>query len=120
MWWICILTIVNLAGASTNKCLPLDGLNVWGTISENKASPRTEVVYNVDRPFRAAIREGNWKLIWRTPLPHRRWSFTILRKTRPEKHNVAAEHPDIVAALQKRANELASQMVKPVCCCSRS
>jgi pimeloyl-ACP methyl ester carboxylesterase len=27
-------TIASLAGASTAKCLPFDGLNVWGTISE--------------------------------------------------------------------------------------
>jgi arylsulfatase B len=47
---------------------PLHGLNVWPTISEGKLSPRTEIVYNVE-PFRAGIREGDRKLIWRTPLP---------------------------------------------------
>jgi arylsulfatase A-like enzyme len=61
-------TLAHLAGASTAKCLPLDGQDVWGTISENQPSPRTELVYNVE-PFRGAVREGDWKLIWRTPLP---------------------------------------------------
>jgi hypothetical protein len=31
-----------------------------------------------------------------------------------EKNNVAAEHPEIVAALQKRAQELAAGGVKPL------
>ena len=105
-------TLAALAGASTAKCLPLDGLDVWGTISENKPSPRTEVVYNVE-PFRSGIREGNWKLIWRTPLPAAVELYNIAQDP-SETNNIAAEHPDIVASLQKRSNELASQMVKPL------
>jgi len=105
-------TLALLAGASTAKCLPLDGLNVWGTISENKPSPRTEIVYNVE-PFRAGIREGDWKLVWRTPLPASVELYNLAQDP-SEKNNLAAEHPDIVAALQKRSNELASQMVKPL------
>jgi arylsulfatase A-like enzyme len=61
-------TLASVAGASTSKSKPLDGLNVWATISEGKPSPRTEIIYNLE-PFRAGIREGDWKLIWRTPLP---------------------------------------------------
>jgi arylsulfatase A-like enzyme len=105
-------TLAGLAGASTAKCLPLDGMNVWGTISENKPSPRTEIVYNVE-PFRAGIREGDWKLVWRTPLPEAVELYNIAQDP-SEKYNVAAEHPDQVAALEKRANELASQAVKPL------
>ena len=105
-------TIAGLAGASTNKCLPLDGLDVWESISEGKPSPRTEVVYNVE-PFRAGIRQGDWKLIWRTPLPSAVELYNIAQDP-SERNNVASGHPDIVAALQRRANELASQMVKPL------
>src|SRR5208337_521887 len=56
------------SGASLAKSKPLDGIDVWGTISEGKPSPRTEIVYNIE-PFRAGVRQGDWKLIWRTPLP---------------------------------------------------
>ena len=50
-------TLAALAGASTAKCKPLDGLNVWDTIAEGKPSPRTEIVYNIE-PFRAARAPG--------------------------------------------------------------
>ncbi len=63
-------TLAGVAGAPLRKGKPMDGLDVWSTISEGKPSPRTEVVYNVE-PFRAAVRQGDWKLIWRTPLPVR-------------------------------------------------
>jgi len=43
-------------------------MNVWATISEQKPSPRTEVAYDIE-PFRGALRQGDWKLVWRTALP---------------------------------------------------
>ncbi len=61
-------TLVGLAGGKFDKNKPLDGLDMWPTLSEGKPSPRTEVIYNIE-PFRAGVREGDWKLIWRTPLP---------------------------------------------------
>lgn len=105
-------TLANLAGASTTKSKPLDGLDVWGTISEGKPSPRTEIVYNVE-PFRAAIRQGDWKLIWRPLLPSSVELYNIVQDP-SEKNNVAAEHPDKVAELQKRIDELARGSAKPL------
>ena len=105
-------TLAKLAGASTAKCKPLDGLDVWQTISEGKPSPRTEIVYNIE-PFRAAVREGDWKLIWRTLLPSSVELYNIAQDP-SEKNNVAAEHPDKVAALQKRIEELARASAKPL------
>lgn len=105
-------TLVGLAGGQTGKAKPLDGMNVWPTISEGKPSPRSEIVYNVE-PFRAAVRQGDWKLIWWTLLPARVELYNIARDP-SEKQNLAAEYPDKVAALQKRINELAGAMVKPM------
>jgi arylsulfatase A-like enzyme len=105
-------TIAALAGASTAKCKPLDGLNVWPAISEGKPSPRTEIIYNIE-PFRAGIREGEWKLIWRAPLPSALELYNIAQDP-SEKNNLAAQNPAKVAELQKRANELAATMAKPM------
>jgi arylsulfatase A-like enzyme len=105
-------TLADLAGVSTGKCKPLDGLDVWKTISRGEPSPRTEIVYNVE-PFRAGLRQGDWKLVWRTPLPAAVELYNIAEDP-AESRNVAADHPDRVAVLQRRANELAAVMVKPM------
>jgi arylsulfatase A-like enzyme len=105
-------TLLALAGGQLGKNKPLDGLDVWPTISEGKPSPRTEVVYNIE-PFRAGIRQGDWKLIWRTPLPQVVELYDIVHDP-SEKNNLAARHPEKVAALQKRAGELAAMMAKPL------
>ena len=105
-------TLAHLAGASTAKCLPLDGRDVWGTVSENKPSPRTELVYNVE-PFRGAVREGDWKLIWRTLIPTSADLYNLANDPY-ETNNVAASHPDKVAAMQARLNALGKESAKPL------
>jgi arylsulfatase A-like enzyme len=105
-------TLAALAGASTAKAKPLDGLNVWETISAGKPSPRTEVIYNLE-PFRAGVREGDWKLIWKTPLPESVELYNIPQDP-SEKTNLAAQNSEKVAALQKRANQLAAAAAKPL------
>jgi len=87
-------------------------LDVWGTISQGKPSPRTEIVYNIE-PFRAAVRQGDWKLIWRTLLPQSVELYNIANDP-SETKNLAAENPEKVSQLQKRANELAAQAEKPI------
>ena len=64
-------------------------------------------------PFRAGIRQGNWKLIWRTLLPSSVELYNIAQDPF-EKNNVAAEHPDKVVQLQKRIEELAKASTKPL------
>ncbi|MEC9372242.1 MAG: arylsulfatase [Planctomycetota bacterium] len=105
-------TFAGLAGASTAKAKPLDGLDVWSTIARGESSPRAEVVYNVE-PFRGAVRQGDWKLVWRTMLPATIELFNI-REDPSEANNLAAAYPQKVAALQQRLNELAAQAAKPL------
>ncbi len=105
-------TLAALAGASTVRCKPLDGMNVWGTISQGSPSPRSEVVYNIE-PFRAGVRQGDWKLIWRVLLPSAVELYNLADDPM-EKINLAAAYPEMAAALQRRANELAAEMAKPM------
>ncbi len=105
-------TLASLAGASTAKCKPLDGVNVWPSLSTGKASPRSEIVYNIE-PFRAALRQGDWKLVWRAQLPSSIELFN-LAKDPSEQTNLAAKHPRRVTALQRRIEALAREAAKPL------
>ena len=87
-------------------------MNVWDTIAEGKPSPRTEVVYNVE-PFRGAVRQGDWKLIWRTLIPTSVDLYNLAEDPY-EKNNLAAAHPDKVAAMQERLNALGKESAKPL------
>jgi arylsulfatase A-like enzyme len=103
-------TLAALAGADTNKGKPLDGLDIWSTLSEGKPSPRQEVVYNIE-PFRGGLRKGDWKLVWRTPLPSAVELYNIADDP-SEKNNLADKNAEKVAELQKRVEELARQSAK--------
>ena len=105
-------TFAALAGASTSKSKPLDGLDVWGTMAEGKPSPRKEVVYNVE-PFRGAVRQGDWKLIWRALIPASVDLYNLAEDPY-EKNNLAAAHPDKVTAMQERITALGKESAKPL------
>ena len=105
-------TLVNFAGGSVAKSKPLDGLDMGPTLTEGKPSPRTEVVYGIE-PFRAAVREGDWKLVWQVTLPSKVELFNLAQDP-GETNNLAAANPDKVAELQQRAQALAKEGVPPL------
>jgi arylsulfatase A-like enzyme len=105
-------TLAALGGASTAKGKPLDGVNVWDTIAAGKPSPRTEVIYNVE-PFRGAVRQGDWKLIWRALIPTSVDLYNLAEDPY-EQNNLADAHPDKVAAMQGRLNALGRESARPL------
>ena len=104
-------TLAGLAGAKLGD-KPLDGLDVWSTISEGKPSPRTNMVYNIE-PYRAGVRKENWKLVWTTLLPPKVELFD-LSKDPSEATNLAEQNPDKVKELQAWTIDLAKQAAPPL------
>ena len=103
-------TLAGLAGASTKGTKPLDGVDLWPALTGPGA--REEIVYNVE-PTQAAVRQGRWKLHWVATLPTAVELFD-LDADPSETTNLAAGQPDIVAALQARAEGLAREMAPPL------
>nr|UNO37576.1 GSS2 [Psylliodes laticollis] len=55
-------TFYSIAGLNKTQISNIDGLDMWESISEDKDSPRTELLYNIDDIGRwGAIRQGDWK-----------------------------------------------------------
>jgi arylsulfatase A-like enzyme len=104
-------TLTTLAGASVVKAKPLDGLDV-GQVFEGKPSPRTEVVYDIE-PFRAALRKGDWKLIWQVALPSKVELYNLAQDPE-EKNDLAAANPGKVAELQQLITVQAQQAAPPL------
>ena len=105
-------TVARLAGASLSPAKPLDGLDVWPTIAQGKPSPRTEVVYDVE-PFRAALRQGDWKLVWQATLPSKVELFNLAQDP-SETTDLAARNPEKVAELRRRVEALAREAAPPL------
>ena len=97
-------TLANLAGTKAPTDRIIDGRNIAPLLTGRKL-PEFPLFYDVTGSV-PAVRMGRWKL--RTgndskPLPEP--ELYDLQMDIGEKHNVAKEHPDIVAKLQKKITE---------------
>jgi len=94
-------TALALAGAAANPAdKPLDGVDIWTTLTEGKPSPRDDILVNVEA-FRGAIIKDNWKLVKVALLPGTTELFD-LSVDPGEQNDVAAQHPEIVRDLESR------------------
>ena len=95
----CFSTFVSLAGGSLEQPRTLDSLNMADMLFENSQSPRDEIVYEVTGSVRVpTIRKGDFKLMGDL-------LFNI-RTDPSETTDIAAKHPEIVARLTKRLEQV--------------
>lgn len=105
-------TLANLAGASLEKSKPLDGMDVWATVSEGQPTPRSSMVYNVD-PTNGTIRHGDLKLRWTAALPGLVELYDLAADP-GETTNLADQKPAEVDAMKAEVVKLASEMAPPL------
>lgn len=118
-------TLVKLAGGSTKKSQPLDGMDIWDVIAKGAKSPRTEIVHNFT-PSNGAIRVGDYKLIKKGNGggPARRgqqansdrggdYELYNIRADISETHDLAESQPEKLKELVARYETLAAQAAKP-------
>lgn len=116
-------TLLSIAGASLEQERPLDGLDLWATISEGAVSPHSEILFNAT-PHEGAIRVGDWKLIvthgnQNANTPRRRAreesiQLYNLADDLSEATDLSATHPDKVAELRARYDQYASEALTPM------
>lgn len=116
-------TLMKLCGAKTEQKLPLDGLDVWPTMTAGKPSPHDAILLNTT-PATGAVRVGDWKLVAKngndnpdggTPKKAGKASVELfdLKADPYEKTNLAAEKPEKLAELQAKLAAFAKQAVPP-------
>ena len=95
-------TFVNLANGKKEQDLPLDGMDMCGSLFSNEPGPRSEIVYEVSGSVRLpTIRSGDFKLMGD-------FLYNIV-KDPGETSDVASKHPEVVGRLRKRLNQMAKE-----------
>ncbi|CAN5504207.1 hypothetical protein BH18VER1_BH18VER1_19200 [soil metagenome] len=56
-------TLLNLAGVSLEQQLPIDGMDVWPTLTSGAKTPHDAILLVGGGPGKAGIRMGDWKLL---------------------------------------------------------
>jgi arylsulfatase A-like enzyme len=125
-------TLLKLAGASLDQKLPLDGRDIWPTITQGAPSPHDAILINTT-PRNGAVRMGDWKLVLNGGVPDEGAAAPAggkkgkkaaavptdgvelfnLADDPNETNNLAAKHPDKVKELRARLEAFAKQAVPP-------
>ena len=116
-------TLQKLCGAQQAGDLPMDGLDIWPTLTKGAKSPHDVILLNT-APQAGAVRSGDWKLISHDSAPRgkkaagkRRNADDVelfnLAQDPYEKTNVADDQPEKVEQLQNALAKFAKEAVPP-------
>jgi arylsulfatase A-like enzyme len=118
-------TLLTRAGARIDQALPLDGRDIWPTITAGAPSPHQDILLNAS-PSGGAIRAGDWKLVINgsvtinddedhsasTPADAKIELFNLIDDP-SESKNLASAHSDKVEDLRARYESYAREAVPP-------
>jgi len=116
-------TLQKLCDAKPTGNLPVDGLDIWPTLTAGAPTPHQTILLNTT-PRASALREGDWKLIVRRDEPADKKAAAKdkggvavelynLADDPYEKSDIADKHSDKVKELRKKLRELAAQAAPP-------
>ncbi len=95
-------TLITLAGGKHEQKLPVDALDMTGLLFGGKATPRTEIVFEVAGSVRLpTIRSGDYKLMGDM-------LFNV-REDPSERTDLAAQRPDVVKRLRARLDAVGKE-----------
>jgi arylsulfatase A-like enzyme len=129
-------TLIKLGGGSLEQKLPIDGLDVWPTITQGAPTPHDAILsVSTQGPALAAVRMGEWKLIQANVVAEaaegkngqaapkgknakatgKYESIAVYHLTADpgETKNLAAEQPERVKAMRTRLADLLKGAVPP-------
>jgi arylsulfatase A-like enzyme len=115
-------TLLKLAGAKLEQPLPVDGYDLWPTLTTGKPSPHDTILIN-STPKTGALRQGEWKLVALDGVDaegeaakkdgKKSVELFNLKDDPYEKTNLADSQPERVKRLRARLAEFAQQAVPP-------
>ncbi len=115
-------TLLKLAGASLKQKHPLDGKDIWATVTQGAESPHEEILINAREGRSSAIRVGDWKLIRNGHLGpistigdgETRYELFNLETDPYEEKNLINENPVKFEELKKRLDFYTEKAVNPL------
>ncbi|CAN5120031.1 arylsulfatase [soil metagenome] len=119
-------TLLRRAGAKLEQPLPLDGKDIWPTLTEGKPTPHEAILINT-APSGGAVRAGDWKLVVKTGVTEeteepaakamKSTELFNLKADPYEKTNLAEKNPEklkeLRAILDGYAKQAAAPKIKP-------
>jgi arylsulfatase A-like enzyme len=118
-------TLLKLCGGKLEQKLPLDGRDIWPTLTQGKPSPHDAILINTT-PNTGAVRAGDWKLVVQrgpedmdgNPQPKKKDAKETVElfnlKDDPyEKTNLADKNPEKLKELKEVLAGFAKQAVPP-------